>query len=68
MGTAVLTVNGVDRDLAISPDGSHIAYISDASGEYELKVAPQDGHGEVKGYKLLGHGFYMDPEGGANPF
>jgi tricorn protease len=41
-----------------SPDGKSIAYFSDASGEYELHVRPQDGKGEVKAYKLGGHGFY----------
>lgn len=54
------TVSANERSPAWSPDGSRIAYVSDASGEYELKVAPQDGRGEVKSYKLLGHGFYMD--------
>jgi len=49
-----------ERSPAWSPDGSQIAYISDASGEYELKIAPQDGHGTVKTLKLMGHGFYQD--------
>src|SRR6185503_10586967 len=49
-----------ERSPAWSPDGSQIAYISDASGEYELKVAPQDGRGAVKTWKLMGHGFYQD--------
>jgi tricorn protease len=37
-----------ERDPAWSPDGSKVAYFSDASGEYALHVAPQDGAGEVK--------------------
>jgi len=41
-----------------SPDGTRIAYLSDASGEYELHVASQDGKGDVKKYKLGGAGFY----------
>ncbi|MBT8049639.1 MAG: PD40 domain-containing protein [Gammaproteobacteria bacterium] len=31
-----------------SPDGRSVAWFSDASGEYELYVAPQDGQGEAK--------------------
>ncbi|MEP6692685.1 MAG: PDZ domain-containing protein, partial [Gemmatimonadaceae bacterium] len=49
-----------ERAPAWSPDGSRIAYISDASGEYELKVSSQDGRGDVKTYKLMGHGYYLD--------
>ena len=49
-----------ERSPTWSPDGTQIAYISDASGEYELKIAPQDGHGAVKTLKLMGHGFYQD--------
>jgi tricorn protease len=51
-----------ERSPAWSPDGSRIAYFSDASGEYELHVAPQDGRGEVKKYRLGGAGFYADIE------
>ena len=43
---------------AWSPDGASIAYFSDASGEYELHIAPQDGKGAVKKFKLGGSGFY----------
>ncbi|WP_074406933.1 MULTISPECIES: S41 family peptidase [Aquimarina] len=43
---------------AWSPDGKQIAYFSDASGEYELYIKPQDGKGEPKKYKLSGTGFY----------
>ena len=49
-----------ERDPAWSPDGKTIAYFSDASGEYELHVAPQNGHGEVKKVKLTGAGYYQN--------
>ncbi len=41
-----------DRDPAWSPDGKSIAYFTDESGEYELKIVPQDGRGAVKKFKL----------------
>ncbi|MBN1272561.1 MAG: PD40 domain-containing protein [Candidatus Aminicenantes bacterium] len=52
-----------ERNPAWSPDGKSIAYFSDASGEYALHIAPQDGRGEVKTYPLdkEGHGFYYSP-------
>lgn len=56
------SVGANERSPAWSPDGSRIAYVSDASGEYELKVAPQDAKGETRSYKLLGNGFYSSLE------
>jgi len=53
-----LTPGAHERGAAWSPDGKSIAYFSDASGEYELHIAPQDGKGEVKAYPLDGTGFY----------
>jgi tricorn protease len=53
------TVGAHERSPAWSPDGTRIAYVSDASGEYELHVAPQDGKGDVKKYHLSGAGFYQ---------
>jgi len=50
-----------ERYPAWSPDGRSIAYFSDASGEYELHVAPQDGKGAVKTFPLAGAGFYGTP-------
>jgi tricorn protease len=47
-----------ERGPAWSPDGKSVAYFSDASGEYELHIAPQDGKGEVKAFPLDGTGFY----------
>lgn len=37
-----------ERDATWSPDGRWIAYLSDASGEDELWIRPQDGLGEPK--------------------
>lgn len=42
----------MERDPAWSPDGKSIAYFSDASGEYELHIAPHDGKGEVKKIRI----------------
>jgi len=50
-----------DRSPAWSPDGSKLAWFSDAGGEYQLHVAAQDGKGEHKTYKLSGNGFYFSP-------
>ncbi len=49
-----------ERSPAWSPDGKWIAYVSDASGEYALHLAAQDGKGEVKELPLKGPGFYGD--------
>lgn len=54
------TVGAHERSPQWAPDGTRIAYVSDASGEYALHVASQDGKGEVKTYKLGGGGFYTD--------
>jgi tricorn protease len=51
-----------ERSPVWSPDGRSIAYFSDASGEYELVVAPQDGRGEARRYPVNGAGFYEDPK------
>ena len=41
------TTSGVhERDVAWSPDGKYIAYISDRTGEDEIFIARQDGTGE----------------------
>ena len=49
-----------ERSPAWSPDGEWIAYVSDASGEYALHLASQDGRGEVRPLPLEGPGFYGD--------
>lgn len=50
-----------DRSPSWSPDGTRIAWFSDEGGEYQLRVGPQDGKGEVKSYKPGGAGFYLNP-------
>ena len=52
------TVAAHERSPQWSPDGTRIAYVSDASGEYALHVASQDGKGDVRTYTLGGAGFY----------
>jgi len=49
-----------ERSPAWSPDGDDIAYFSDASGEYALHIAPQNGRGDVVVHSLEGSGFYSD--------
>jgi tricorn protease len=55
------TLGAHERSPIWSPDGKSIAYFSDASGEYELQVRPQDGKGPVQAFKLNGSGFYESP-------
>ena len=45
-----------------SPDGKHIAYFSDRSGEYELTIQPADGNGEAETVTSLGEGFRYTPQ------
>ncbi len=54
------TVGAHERSPAWSPDGSHIAYFSDASGEYQLHIAAHDGKGEIVRHRLGGAGFYSN--------
>ncbi|HET6575685.1 MAG TPA: PDZ domain-containing protein [Fimbriiglobus sp.] len=57
-----VTPGVADRDPAWSPDGQTVAYFSDASGEYELHLRPQNGIGEVKKFKLGdAPSFYYSP-------
>ncbi len=46
---------------AWSPDGKSIACFSDASGEYELHILPQDGKGAARVIHIKGTGFYGFP-------
>lgn len=41
-----------EREPAWSPDGRSIAYFSDESGEYELRVRDQTGAGDVRRFRL----------------
>src|SRR5437660_1165753 len=50
-----------DRSPAWSPDGKSIAWFTDESGEYEMRIAQQDGKGTPRNIKLDGGGFYRDP-------
>jgi len=51
-----------DRRPAWSPDGKSIAWFTDESGEYQLRIGLQDGHGAVRNIKVDGAGFYFDPK------
>jgi tricorn protease len=46
-----------ERDGTWSPDGKSVAYLSDASGEYEIVLAPADGAGEARVLTKDGHAF-----------
>ncbi|HUY81507.1 MAG TPA: PDZ domain-containing protein [Acidobacteriaceae bacterium] len=56
------TTGACERYPAWSPDGSKIAFFSDASGENELYISPQNGIGSVHKISLGAHPtFYFDP-------
>ncbi len=46
---------------AWSPDGRWIAYLSDATGEYELYIRPQDGTGEARQLTRGRKTYYFQP-------
>jgi tricorn protease len=50
-----------ERDPAWSPDGSKIAWLSDASGEYQLVIADQAGRSEPRTVSLGDPTFYYGP-------
>ena len=50
-----------ERSPAWSPDGQSIAYFSDESGEYQLRIAAQNGAGDVKKFDLGQKAFFYDP-------
>jgi tricorn protease len=55
------TAGAHEKYPAWSPDGKSIAFFSDASGEYDLRILPQDGRGEARVLPLRGNGFYAWP-------
>ena len=56
------TSNAHERDAVWSPDGKSIAYLSDATGENELYVRPQDGKGEPQQITHGADTYYFAPE------
>lgn len=50
-----------DRYPAWSPDGQHIAWFSDQSGEYTLMISDQEGMEEARSIKLPNPTFYFRP-------
>jgi len=50
-----------ERHPSWSPDGKHIAYFSDRSGEYELTVRPADGSGDETTLTSMGQGYRYQP-------
>ncbi|HMS01951.1 MAG TPA: PDZ domain-containing protein, partial [Gemmatimonadaceae bacterium] len=53
--------DAADRTPSWSPDGRPVAYFSDASGEYQLVLAPADGIGERRIISLPDPSFYYTP-------
>jgi tricorn protease len=51
-----------DRSPVWSPDGKSMAWFTDETGEYELRIAPQEGRGTTKKIKLTGAGYYEKPK------
>jgi len=60
------TSGAAERHPAWSPDGETVAYFSDASGEYNLTVAPADSAAEPTTLTSLGAGFRYTPYWGPN--
>ena len=50
-----------DRSPVWSPDGTRIAWFTDETGEYELRIGAQDGKGTPRRIRVTGAGYYEDP-------
>ncbi len=55
-----------DRFPVWSPDGSKIAWFSDASGEYQLMIGSQEGLGDIRSIKIPDPTFFFKPEWSPN--
>ena len=55
------TSGAAERTPSWSPDGKTVAYFSDASGEYQLVLAPADGLGLPRTITLPDPSFYFTP-------
>ncbi|HTV81083.1 MAG TPA: PDZ domain-containing protein [Acidobacteriaceae bacterium] len=56
------TTGACERDPAWSPDGTQIAYFSDAQGQNELYISPQNGIGAIRKISLgADPTFYFNP-------
>lgn len=55
------TSHAHERSASWSPDGKWIAYVSDASGENELWIRPQDGRGQPVQVTQGGDTYYFTP-------
>jgi tricorn protease len=55
------TAGAAERTPSWSPDGKTVAYFSDASGEYQLVLAPADGLGERRTIALPDPSYYFTP-------
>ncbi|HEX9760233.1 MAG TPA: PDZ domain-containing protein [Candidatus Acidoferrales bacterium] len=55
-----------DRSSVWSPDGTQIAWLSDASGEYQLMISDQTGTAPPRSVALPAKGFYTGPEWSPN--
>jgi serine/threonine-protein kinase len=61
IGTAALTISGVDRDLAITPDGTHVVYVG--NGGTQLFVRALDALEPVAIASGLLRGPFVSPDG-----
>jgi hypothetical protein len=60
-GTAALTISGVDRDLAITPDGSRLVYVGNDGTQ--LFVRALDALTPVAVFTGQPHGLFVSPDG-----